>query len=214
MWLHSTIFELIKLLQVCVYISIAVLFLTKRSQRTSSQHLPFQSLNTNTRVGHGSCLRFIKITNKTKVNYCCTLDTFEQALHLVWAFLWLFYKNQVNIRYGIGNILMQIAQQIHNAANHVIAKNNCWSYFKKIEALFSRKPQGTIMAKWKIYPCIFYHFSIDILSITIFQVASSPSIFSTTRPFSVTMQETGQCSYVFIYANWNINLTIDFGKYA
>ena len=35
-WLHSTIFELIKLLQICVYISIAVLFLTKRSQRTSS----------------------------------------------------------------------------------------------------------------------------------------------------------------------------------
>ena len=112
--LHSTIFKLIKLQQICVYISIAVLFLTKRSQRTSTQHLPFQSLNSNTRVGHERCSRFIKITTKTKVNCCSTLDRFEQTLHLVWVFLWPFYKKQVNVRYGIGSISMQIASHIHN----------------------------------------------------------------------------------------------------
>ena len=166
-----------------MHISIAVLFLTKSSQRTSSQHLPFQSLNSNTRIGHERCSWFIKITTKTKVNCCSTLDRFEQILHLVWVFLWPFYKKQVNVRYGIGSISMQIASHIHNAANHVIAKNNCQSYFKKFEVLFSRKPQGAIRADWKIYPCIFYHFSIDIFSITIFQVATSLSIFSTTQPF-------------------------------
>ena len=123
--LRSTIFELIKLLQICVYISIAVLFLTKRSRRTSSRHLSFQSLNSNTKVGHERCSRFIKITTKTKVNCCSTLDRFEQTLHLVWVFLWPFYKKQVNVRYGIGSISMQIASHIHNAANHFIAKNNC-----------------------------------------------------------------------------------------
>ena len=48
--------------------------------------------------------------------------------------------------YGIDSILMQIASHIHNAANHVIAKNNCQGYFKKFEVLFSRKPRGTIRA--------------------------------------------------------------------
>ena len=175
--------ELIKLLQICVYISIAVLFLTKSSQRTSSQHLPFQSLNSNTRVGHERCSRFIKITTKTKVNCCSTLDRFEQTLHLVWVFLWPFYKKQVNVRYGIGSISMQIASHIHNASNHVIAKNNCQNYFEKFEVVFSRQPWGAIKADWKIYTCIFYHFSVDTFSITIFQVATSLSIFSATQQF-------------------------------
>ena len=136
--LHSTIFELIKLLQICVYVSIAVLFLTKSSQRTSSQHLLFQSLTSNTRGGHERYSTFIKITIKTKVNYCSRLDRFEQTFHLVWVFLWSFYKKQVNVRYGIGSISIQIAWYIHNAANDVIAKNKCQSYFKKLEVLFSR----------------------------------------------------------------------------
>ena len=212
--LHSTIFELIKLLQICVYISIAVLFLTKSSQRTSSQHLPFQSLNSNTRVGHERCSRFIKVTTKTKVNCCITLDRFEQTLHLVWVFLWPFYKKQVNVRYGIGSISMEIASHIHNAANHVIVKNNCQSYFKKFEVLFCRQRRGAIRADWKIYPCIFYHFSVDIFSITIFQVANSLSTFSTTRPFFGTMQKTGECNYVFTCDNWNLHLTIGFENHA
>ena len=139
--IHSTIFELIKLLQISLYISIAVLFLTKSSQRTSSQHLPFQSLNSNTRVGHERCSRFIKITTKTKVNCCSILDRFEQTLHLVWVFLWPFYKKQVNVHYGIGSISMPIASHIHNAASDVIGKKNCQSYFKKFEVLFFRKQQ-------------------------------------------------------------------------
>ena len=143
--LHSTIFELIKLLQICVYVSIARLILTKNSRRTSSLHLSFQSLNNNTRVGHERCSRFIKISTKTKVNCCSIL--------------------------------------VHNAANHVIAKNNCQSSFKKFEVLFSRKQQSAMRADWKIYLCIFYHFSIDIFSIMTFQMATSLSIFSTTRPF-------------------------------
>ena len=184
MWrLHSTIFELIKLLQICVYISIAALFLTKSSQRTFSQNLPFQSLNSNTRIGHETCSKFIKITTKKKVNCCSALDKFEQTLHFAWVFLWPFYKKEVHVRYGIDSVLMHIASHIHNVANHVIAKNNCQSYCKKFEVLFSRKPRSVIRADWKIYPCIFYHLSLDIFSITVFQVATSLSIFSKTRPF-------------------------------
>ena len=183
--LHSAIFELIKLLQISVYISIAVLFLTKSSRRSSSLHLPFQSLNSNTRVGHGHerCSRFLKSLPRRKVNCCSILDRFEKTLHLVWVILWPFYKNKVNVQYGSGSISMPVASHIHNAANHVIAKNNCQSYFKKFEVLFSRKQQGAIRADWKIYLCIFYHFSIDNFLITIFEMPTSLSIFSTTRPF-------------------------------
>ena len=74
-----------------------------------------------------------------KVNCCSTLDRFEQTLHLVWVFLSLFFKKQVNVDCGIGSISMPIASHIHNAANSVIAKNNCQSYFKKLEVLFPRK---------------------------------------------------------------------------
>ena len=115
--LHRTLFELIKLLQIYVYVSIAVLFLTKSSGRTSSQHLPFQSLNSSTRVGRERCSRFIKVFTKTKVNCCSTPDRFEQTLHLVWVFLWPFYKKQVNVQCGIGSISKLIASHIHNAAN-------------------------------------------------------------------------------------------------
>ena len=115
------------------------IILTKSSRRTSSQHLPYQSLNSNTRVGRERCSRFAKVTSKTKVNCCSTLNRFKQNLHLAWVFLWPFFKKQVNVHCGIGSISMPIASHIHNAANHVIANNNCISYFKKIEVLFSRK---------------------------------------------------------------------------
>ena len=180
--LHSTIFELIKLLQICVYVSIAVLFLTKCSRRTFCWHLPFQSLNSNTRVGHESCSRFIKVTTKTKVSYCSTLDRFEQTLHLIRVFSWPFYKKQVNVQCGFGSISIPIASHIHNAAKHVIVKNNCQSYFKNFVVIFSRKHEGAFRTDWKTYRCIFYHFSIDIFLITIFQVATSLLIFLTTKP--------------------------------
>ena len=115
------------------------IILTKRSRRTSSQHLPYQSLNSNTRVGRERCSRFVKVTSKTKVNCCSTLNRFKQNLHLVWVFVWPFFKKQVNVHCGIGSISMLIASHIHNTANHVIANNNCICYFKKIEVLFSRK---------------------------------------------------------------------------
>ena len=115
--LHRTIFELVKLLQIYVYVSIAVLFLTKSSRRTSSQHLPFQSLNSSTRVEHERCWRFLKVITKTKPNCSSTPDRFEQTLHLVWVFLWPFYKKQVNVQCSIGSISMLIASHIHNAAN-------------------------------------------------------------------------------------------------
>ena len=121
-----------------MYISIAVLFLTKSSKSISSQHLPFQSLNSNTRLGHVRFSKFIKITTKAKVNCCSTLDRFKQTLDLVWVFLWPFYKNQLNVRYSIGSISIQIASHIDNAVNHVIAKNNCQSYSKNLRSLFQK----------------------------------------------------------------------------
>ena len=142
-----------------------------------------------------------------KVNCCSTLDRFEQILHLVWVFLWPFYKKQVNVQYGIGSISMPISSYIHNAAH----PRHYQSYFKKTEVPFSRKQQGAIRAEWKIYPYIFYHFSIDIFSITIFQVTFD--IFNNTTFFG-TMQKTDECIYVFTYTNWNINLTIGFGNHA
>ena len=100
---------------------------------------PTFTLNRNTRVGRERCSRFIKVTSKTRVNCFITLDRFEQILHLVWVFLWPFFKKQVNFHCGIGSISMLIASHIYNAANHVIAKNNCQNYFKKFEVLLSRK---------------------------------------------------------------------------
>ena len=114
-----------------------------------------------------------KGTSKTRVNCCSTLVRFEQTLRLVRVLLWPFFEKQVNIRCGIGSILMSITSHIHNAAKNAIAKNSCRSNFKKIEVLFSRKPQGAIRTDWKILSCIV---------VMIFQVATSLSIFSTTRP--------------------------------
>ena len=156
--LHSTIFELIKLLQICRYISIAVLFLTKSSRRTSSQHLPFQSLNSNTRVRHERCSRFIKITTKTKANCCSTLARFEQTLHLFLSIfmvvsqppLYWLYFNAVSFTYS------WFCQPRH-------CKEQLQSYFKKCEIVFSRKQQGAMRTDWKNYPCIFYRFSIGTL---------------------------------------------------
>ena len=76
--------------------------------------------------------RFIKVTSKTKVNCCCTLDRFEQTLNLVLVLLWLFS----NVHCGTGSISMSMASHIHNVANFVIAKNNCQGYFKNLRFSF------------------------------------------------------------------------------
>ena len=39
-------------------------YFEKSSQRASGQHLPFQSLNGNTKVGCDRCSKFIKVTSK------------------------------------------------------------------------------------------------------------------------------------------------------
>ena len=121
-----------------------------------------------------------KDTSKTTVSFCSTLVRIEQTLHLVWVFLRLLFEKQVNACCGIGSILMLITFHIHNAAKqHSIAKYSSHGYFKKFEELFSSKQLGTIRTDWKILSCIFYHLCIVI---TILQVATSISVFSTTRP--------------------------------
>ena len=148
-----------------------------------------------------------KDTSKTKVNCCRTLVRFEQTLHLVCVLLWPFFEKQVNVQCGIGSISMLIFSHIHNAANRAIAKTSWQSYFKKFEVLFSKKQQGAIRTDWKIYSCIFYHFCIMV---TIFHVATSLSIFSTTILSSEQCRQQMKSNFIFTYANWNINLIIGF----
>ena len=113
-----------------------------------------------------------KDTSKTRANCCSSLVRFEQTLHLAWVLLWSFFEKQVNVCCAIGNILMSITSHIHNAANHAIAKNSCQRYCKNLK-------------NWKILSCVFLlplqKFCLCIVG-TIFQVATSFSIFSTTGP--------------------------------
>ena len=129
------IFKLIKLLEICVYVSIAVLFLTKSSRRTFSQYLPFQSLSSNARVGHERCSRFIKITTKTKVNFCSILDRFEQITPCLSIFI-AFHKKQVNVQYGISSISMAIASHIHNTANTSLQRTTAKATSKNLRFSF------------------------------------------------------------------------------
>ena len=73
-----------------MHISIAVLFLTKSSQRTSSQHLPFRSLNGNTRVGHERCSRFIKSLPRQKSIVVVHLIGFTKGKGLEWY--WQYFN--------------------------------------------------------------------------------------------------------------------------
>ena len=111
-------------------------FWQKSSRRTSSQLLLFQSLNSNNRVEYERSSRFIKIITKTKVNSCSTLDRFEQTLHLVWLFLWPFYKKQVNVQYDIGSISMSIASHIYNAANTSLQRTTAKATSKNLRFFF------------------------------------------------------------------------------
>ena len=125
---NSKIFELIKPVQLCVYVSIALLL-------WQNFHDALQSLNSNTRVDvQGS-----KVTSKTKLIVVVHLTGLNKLYTLLKCFYGRFFKKQVNVHCGIGSISMPIASHMHNAANHVIAKNNCQRYFKKFEVLFSRK---------------------------------------------------------------------------
>ena len=128
--------------------------------------------------------KMFRINRKTlarRKSIVVALVRFELSLHLVWVLSWLFFEKQANVQCVIGSISMLISSHIHNAANRTIAKNSWQTFFEKFEALFSGKQQGAISTDWKIYLCIFYHFCIMV---TIFQVATSLSIFSTTIPYN------------------------------
>ena len=152
-----------------------------------------------------------KDISKTKVNCCRTLVRFEQTLHLVWVVLWPLFEKQVNVQCGSGSISRLISTHIHNAANRAITKNSWQNYFKKFEVLFSRKQQGAIRTDCKIYSWIFYHLCIMV---TTFQVATSLSIFSTTIPSLIQYRKQMKSNYIFIHANWNINLIIGFWNHT
>ena len=182
------------------------IILTKSSRRTFSQHFPFQSANSNTRV---RCERCSRLTQKTLARRKSIVVVHLLGLNKFYTLsaLWPFFEKHVNVQCGIGSISMLISSYIHNAANRAIARNSCQRYFDKLEVLFSRKQQGAIRTDWKIYSCIFYHLCIIV---TIFQVASSLSIFSTTIPFLAQYRKQMKSNCIFTYANWNINLIIGF----
>ena len=96
---------------------------------------------------------------------------------------------------------MPIASHVHNAANHTIAKNRCQSYFKTFEALFYRKHQGAIRTDWKTYSWISYHLCKVV---TIFQVATSLSIFSTTWSFLTQYRKQMHSNCILTHANWKL----------
>ena len=108
------------------------IILTKSSQCTFSQHLPLQSMNTNTKV---ACERCSKLIKKTLVRPKSTA-----AIHFtpcLSAFMVVF-EMQVDVQCGIGSISMLTYTHIHNAANQAIARSSWQSYFKKSEVFFSR----------------------------------------------------------------------------
>ena len=110
--------------------------LTKGSRYTFSQHLPFQSVNSNIRIGCERCSRLIKKTPARWKSIVVVHVRFEQTLHLVWELLWPFFEKRRNVQCGIGSISMLIFSHIYNAANRVIAKNRWQSYFKKFQVIF------------------------------------------------------------------------------
>ena len=139
-----------------------MVILTKRLRRTFSQHLPFPSFNSKTRVG---CKR---LTKKTLARRKSIAIVHLLGLHKLYILFKCFYgrfSKRGKVQCGIGSILMLIFSHIHNAVNRVIVEKRWQSYFKNTEILFSTKQQGTIRTD-----CIFYHLCIMV---TIFQVASS-----------------------------------------
>ena len=142
-----------------------MVILTKLLRCTFSQHLPFPSFNSNTRVG---CERFSRLTKKTLARRKSIAVVHLLGLNKLYILFKCFYgrfSKRGKVQCGIGSILMLIFSHIHNAVNRVIVEKRWQSYFKNTEILFSTKQQGTIRTD-----CIFYHLCIMV---TIFQVASS-----------------------------------------
>ena len=88
------------------------------------QHLPFQSMNSNTKEVCERCSRLIKKTLvRQKSIVLIDFVRFEQTLHLARAFMAVFQK-QLNVQFCTGSISVLISLPIHNAANQAIAKNS------------------------------------------------------------------------------------------
>ena len=66
---------------------------------------------------------------------------------------------------------------------------NYQRYFRKLDIFFSGKQQGAIRTELKLL--LLYHVYTGV---TIFKVAKSLSIFSTTRPSLAEMK----CDYIFL----------------
>ena len=80
---------------------------------------------------------------------------------------------------GIGSISRPRSPRNHKAVvDQAIAMNSYQSYFKKLDIL-SGKQQGAITTDRKVYCLLLYDFCMVV---TIFKVATSLSIFPTTRP--------------------------------
>ena len=80
----------------CKYVTSLYYILIKSSRRIFSQHLPFQSMNSNTKVEVG-CERYSRLIKKTLVSRKSIVAVhfvrFEQNLHLVSVLLWPFSKS-------------------------------------------------------------------------------------------------------------------------
>ena len=84
-----------------------------------------------------------------------------------------------------------MSSHIHNAGNQVIAMNSYQSCLKILkEDLFSRKQQDATRTDRKLYSCILHHLCMVA---TIFPVAASLTIFSTTRHFLVQYRKQMRC---------------------
>ena len=114
------------------------------------QNLPFESVNSNTRVGCERCTSLIKKTLARRksivVVHVLVLNKFNTLFECFYGFecfflFFLFFKKQVNGQCIIGSTSMLMFSHIHNAAKRTITRN---SYFKKFEVLISRKQQGSI----------------------------------------------------------------------
>ena len=122
---NSKIFELIKPVQVCVYVSIALLL-------WQNVHDALQSLNSNTRVDvQGS-----KVTSKTKSIVVVHLTGLNKLYTLLKCFYGRFFKKQVNVHCGIGSISMPIASHMHNTANTSLQRTTAKGTSKNLRFSF------------------------------------------------------------------------------
>ena len=122
---NSKIFELIKPVQLCVYVSIALLL-------WQNVHDALQSLNSNTRVDvQGS-----KVTSKTKSIVVVHLTGLNKLYTLLKCFYGRFFKKQVNVHCGIGSISMPIASHMHNTANTSLQRTTAKGTSKNLRFSF------------------------------------------------------------------------------